>query len=127
VLAAAAHPEGQWLLSPHPGAQSEWSLSSWTGANDAATRLRTLRVDRVFRAGDAPLSEGSRCLWIIDYKTGGDPGGILLDAYLEAQKEQWRPQLESYGNALRGFHTEGLELRYGLYFPELLRLKSWRV
>jgi ATP-dependent helicase/nuclease subunit A len=126
VLAAAAHPQGQWILSPHPGAQSEWSLSGWTGTGDANARLRTLRVDRIFRAGDTPLSQGSRCLWIIDYKTGGDPGSIALDAYLEAQKQQWRPQLESYGNALSGVHGENHDLRYGLYFPELLQLKSWR-
>ena len=126
VLAAATHAEGQWILAAHPGAQSEWSFSGWTGSDETTARLRTLRVDRVFRAGDAPLSEGSHCLWILDYKTGGKPGGIALDAYLEAQKEQWRPQLESYGSALRGFHSQGLDLRYGLYFPELLRLKSWR-
>jgi hypothetical protein len=33
--------------------------------------------------------------------------------------------LETYGNALRAVFGETLPLRYGLYFPELLRLKSW--
>jgi hypothetical protein len=64
-------------------------------------------------------------LWIIDYKTGNQPGGIALEAYLESQKQLWQPQLKAYGAALRGFHRDAIELRYGLYFPELLRLKWW--
>jgi ATP-dependent exoDNAse (exonuclease V) beta subunit len=129
VLAAATHPEGRWILAPHPGAQSEWSFSEWTSnlaeSNAAEARLRTLRVDRAFRAGEAPLGSGSRCLWIIDYKTGAEPGSIVINAWLEAQKESSRPQLETYGSALRAFYPDKLDLRYGLYFPELLRLVTW--
>jgi hypothetical protein len=125
VLAAASHTEGRWILAPHPGAQSEWSFSRWTDPNEPEARISQLRVDRTFRAGETPLSHGSRCLWVIDYKTGAEPGGISLDAYLECQKEQWRPQLEAYGSALRAFHGDAIALRYGLYFPELLRLTWW--
>ena len=125
VMAAAADGEGRWILAPHPGARSEWSFSGWAGSTSADARLRTLRVDRAFQAGEAPLSEGSRYLWVIDYKTGAAPGGIAQDAYLAEQKELWKPQLEAYGAALRAFHGEALLLRYGLYFPELLRLVSW--
>ena len=133
VLAAASHREGRWILSPHPGAQSEWSISGFPGSlpgdaegSRAEPRLRTLRVDRAFRAGDAPFSEGTSCLWVIDYKTGGGlPGGMALGTYLEAQKEQWQPQLAAYGAALCALHGEKLPLRYGLYFPELQTLKSW--
>jgi ATP-dependent exoDNAse (exonuclease V) beta subunit len=123
ALTVVADKTGQWLLQPHPEAASEQSWSSLAPGADA--RLRTLRVDRVFRAGPQPLVAGTRFLWVIDYKTGGDPGGKSLDTYLEAQKEQWSPQLEAYGAALRAYHGPQLELRYGLYFPELLRLKSW--
>ncbi|HEY0785308.1 MAG TPA: 3'-5' exonuclease, partial [Acidobacteriaceae bacterium] len=121
VLSAAGHAEGRWILSPHPEAQSEASWSHRSGSEAP----RSLRVDRVFRAGAEPLSEGSQALWVIDYKTGSDPGPLMLDAYLEGQKEQWKPQLEAYGAALRAFYGPRLQLRYGLYFPELLRLKSW--
>jgi ATP-dependent exoDNAse (exonuclease V) beta subunit len=125
VLTVASHAEGRWILSPHAAAQSEWSFSRWSGAGEDANRLSTMRVDRAFRAGDAPLKDGSGCLWIIDYKTGNQPGGIALEAYLESQKQLWQPQLKAYGAALRGFHRDAIELRYGLYFPELLRLKWW--
>jgi hypothetical protein len=125
VVTAATHAEGRWILSPHPDARSEWSFSRWSSAGGAESRLSTQRADRVFRAGPSPLSDGRSCLWIVDYKTGAEPGGIGLEAWLEAQKEQWRPQLETYGNALRAVFGETLPLRYGLYFPELLRLKSW--
>jgi hypothetical protein len=125
VVTAATHAEGRWILSPHPDARSEWSFSRWSSVGGAESRLSTQRADRVFRAGPSPLSDGRSCLWIVDYKTGAEPGGIGLEAWLEAQKEQWRPQLETYGNALRAVFGETLPLRYGLYFPELLRLKSW--
>ena len=120
VTAAATDAVGRWILSPHPGAQSEELWSGWSEG-----RLRSLRVDRTFRAGDLPLSSGSSYLWVIDYKTGSEPRGIALDAWLEAQQAQWRPQLEAYGAALRAFHGTQLPVRYGLFFPELLRLKSW--
>jgi ATP-dependent exoDNAse (exonuclease V) beta subunit len=126
ALAVAADPMGQWILQPHPEAASEQSWSSLSPlANAAGARLRTLRVDRVFRAGVEPLSAGHTYLWVIDYKTGSDPGGTPIDQYLEAQKEQWRPQLEAYGAALRAYHGPALALRYALYFPELLRLAWW--
>ena len=125
VLAVANHPEGRWILSPHLDARAESSFSVWTTGQSGSARLRTLRVDRSFRAGKAPLVSGSDCLWVIDYKTGTGPTGIAADAYLETQKQQWQPQLESYGAALKAHYGRTLELRYGLYFPELLRLKSW--
>ena len=124
VLAVADHPEGQWILGPHKDAQAESSFSTWT-AEGRRARLRTLRVDRSFRAGKAPLVSGSDCLWVIDYKTGAASTGIAMNTYLETQKALWQPQLASYADALKAHYGQKLELRYGLYFPELLRLKSW--
>ena len=123
LLAAVASEPGNWILAPHPAAASEWSLSTWSADQ---SRLRTVRVDRVFRAGVAPLTWGEECLWIIDYKSGGEADGITADAYVEDQKTLWRPQLEAYGAALRAMRGEQLPQRYALFFPELQRLAWWR-
>ncbi len=122
VLRAAEHPSGRWVLGTHPQARSEWSITTL----DPTGAQISLRIDRSFRAGSTPDSEGTDYLWIIDYKTGAEPGSIALDAYLEGEKEQWRPQLERYGEALRAFYgADTPALRYALFFPELLALKTW--
>src|SRR5215475_118388 len=117
--AAAMDPVGRWLLSPHPGAQSE---ASWTGWVDG--RLQTLRADRVFRAGAEPLQEGSEYFWVVDYKAtqyaGRDAAGFVAQ-----QRQVYEPQLASYGSALRKIHGDSLPLRFGLYFPRIGRLEYW--
>ncbi len=124
ALSVAASSVGRWLLHPHPGALAESAWQVW----DSDGNLRTLRVDRSFRAGDAPALPGDHCLWIIDYKTGAASQGDCA-AWLAQQKEQWRGQLEAYGNALtsvrQGPQDKPRSLRYGLYFPELLELVDW--
>jgi ATP-dependent helicase/nuclease subunit A len=119
LRACAADSVCRWILAPHPDAQSE---ASWSGFADA--RLRTLRADRVFRAGAAPLTEGSDCLWIVDYKTGtapsGDPAG-----WLAAERGTYSPQLLAYGRALRAFHGAQTPLRLGLYYPAISILDWW--
>lgn len=119
VESAAADRVGRWLLSPHPEAQSEASWTGWVNG-----RLQTLRADRVFRAGAAPLGEGQDYFWIVDYKTalysGGDVAGFLAQ-----QREFYKPQLAAYGLALRSLHGETMPLRYGLYFPRIGRLDFW--
>ena len=117
--AAATDPVGRWLLSPHPGAQSE---ASWTGWIEG--RLQTLRADRLFRAGAEPLSKGSDCFWVIDYKTTLYSGSDT-ESFLAQQRELYEPQLASYGLALRKIHGDSLPLRFGLYFPGIGRLHSW--
>jgi ATP-dependent helicase/nuclease subunit A len=119
VAAAADDHVGRWLLSPHPGAQSE---ASWTGWLDG--RLQTLRADRVFRAGAEPLQEGSDYFWVVDYKTALYSGGEVT-GFLAQQRAFYEPQLASYGRALRKLHGEGLPLRFGLYFPRVGRLEYW--
>lgn len=64
ALKAANDPQAQWILSPHADAGSE---VRWAGV--VAGRLTTVRVDRVFRAGLDPLSEGNEAWWVVDYKT----------------------------------------------------------
>ena len=49
VHQAADDPLAQWILAPHADAANE---IRWTGV--VAGSLRTVQVDRVFRAGPAP-------------------------------------------------------------------------
>ncbi len=123
ILAAAesavADPLGRWLLSPHPGSQSE---ASWTGWVDG--RLQTLRADRVFRAGAEPLQESSDYFWVVDYKTASYSGGDVT-GFLVEQRAFYEPQLASYGRVLRKLHGDSLALRFGLYFPRIGRLEYW--
>ncbi len=128
-ITVAGSGTGRWLLYPHPGALAESTWQAW----DEDGNLRTLRVDRSFRAGSTPGEPGDRCLWLIDYKTGAyAPEGwhtgdeLLKDEWREQQKQQWRGQLEAYGTVLRQASGQGAEsLRYGLFFPELLELIRW--
>jgi ATP-dependent exoDNAse (exonuclease V) beta subunit len=73
VLQAAGDPLAQWILAPHSDAASE---VRWTGV--VAGSLRTVQVDRVFRAGPAPqtasASPSEDTWWIIDYKTAHEDG-----------------------------------------------------
>lgn len=117
--AAASDPYGCWVLSPHPEAQSE---ASWTGWINGA--LRTLRADRIFRAGADPLSTGSEFFWVVDYKTTSYAGPDIAD-FLAAQRKLYEPQLTAYGNALHKLHGGALPLRFALYFPRLGRLEHW--
>ncbi len=119
VEAVAADRIGRWLLRPHPGAQSE---ASWTGWIDG--RLRTLRADRIFRAGGEPLQEGSEYFWVVDYKTT-QFSGVEAGDFLAEQRRIYEPQLTAYGRALRSLHGAGLALRLGLYFPRVERLEYW--
>jgi hypothetical protein len=122
LLACAADPVCQWILAPHAAAQSE---VSWSGVvtGESGSRLRTLRADRVFRAGPEPLVEGSDYLWVIDYKTSGRaPSGAL---FLQAERALYAPQLLAYARALRALHGPDTPLRLGLYYPAITALDHW--
>jgi hypothetical protein len=110
---------GRWLLSAHPEAQSE---ASWTGWIDNG--LRTLRADRIFRAGAEPLSTGSEYFWVVDYKTTLYTGHDVR-SFLATQREFYAPQLVQYGRALRKLHGDNLPLRFALYFPRMRHLEYW--
>ncbi len=116
---AMADPVGLWILGSHHEAQTE---SSWTGVIDAAPR--TLRIDRSFWAGPEPLSEGTDSLWVIDYKTGTHgPSG--LQEFLDAERQTYGEQLESYGRIMRLLRGNQVQLRLGLYYPLLPWLIWW--
>jgi len=100
---------GRWLLGPRDEAASEVELIV---AN--AGCVERLKLDRTFVDG------GIR--WIIDFKTGTHEGGDL-EAFLDAEVERYRPQLERYAAAMR--EVDPRPIRVGLYFPLLGAFRSW--
>ncbi len=126
LLACAGDPVCRWILSPHPEAQSE---ASWTGFLDgpdteaAPSSLRTLRADRIFRAGQEPLdSSSSDYLWVIDYKTAEAAPNPLL---LASERAIYAPQLLAYARALRALQGPATKFRLGLYYAALSKLDWW--
>ncbi|HEX4038429.1 MAG TPA: UvrD-helicase domain-containing protein [Acidobacteriaceae bacterium] len=120
LLSCAADPVCQWILAPHPDAQSE---ASWSGLLPGqSSRFQTLRADRVFRAGPAPGESGSEIFWIVDYKTGPANAGALL---LTSERALYAPQLAAYARALRALHGADISLRLGLYYPAIATFDWW--
>jgi ATP-dependent exoDNAse (exonuclease V) beta subunit len=94
---------GRWLLHAHDEAASELSLS---GVLDG--KLYDVRIDRTF------IENGIR--WIVDYKLASIEGGSR-DAFIKAQVEKYRPDLELYAKLMSRFDPR--PLRCALYFPLL--------
>ena len=115
--------KGRWILGARAGAQTETSWSGWAGSEGAEV-VRTLRGDRIFRAGATPCSTEETHLWIVDYKTARH-GASGLDAFLEAEKEKYLHQLEAYAGVMRKVHGDNQPLRLALYYPLLTRLVWW--
>jgi hypothetical protein len=113
----ANDPDGAWILSPHPQAQSE---ASWTGWHEGT--LETLRADRVFVAGTAPHAHGEDHLWIVDYKMSAPSGDAN---FLAHQRAIYAPQLVRYADALREARGIALRVRFGLYYPRIPKLDWW--
>lgn len=113
---AATHPIGAWILGPRKDAESE---AAWTGV--AAGGVRTMRVDRVFRAGEAALSEDGDCWWIVDYKTTD------VDAPLTELRALYAPQLEAYAAMLRNLRGSETRIRAGLFYARRLELEVWKI
>ena len=119
ALNAAHDPVAQWILAPRPEAASE---VSWSGV--VAGALTQVRVDRVFRAGLVPQSEGQQAWWIVDYKTAHadnlDPAAALPEL-----RKIFAPQLEAYAALLRNLHGRNAVIRAGLYYPRKSLLDWW--
>jgi ATP-dependent helicase/nuclease subunit A len=111
-----ADPQGRWLLTPHPEASTESSIST-----PASGETQTIRLDRTFLAGPEPLTTGQTHLWIVDYKTGTH-AAAGLDEFLKKQKEIYAPQLETYATHLS---SRGLPICLALYYPTLPALLWW--
>ena len=121
ALNASHDPIGAWILSPHTGAASE---TSWVGV--IAGNLREVRVDRVFRAGPTPGSEGTDCWWIIDYKTAHADNMDPAQA-LPGLRQLFAPQVEAYSELLRKLHGTEARIIAGLYYPRMLLLDWWEL
>jgi ATP-dependent exoDNAse (exonuclease V) beta subunit len=121
TLAASRDPIGRWILSPHANTASE---AAWVGV--AGGTLRSVRIDRVFRAGSEPLTESGDAWWIIDYKTAhADDLGPL--SALSDLRTLFAPQLEAYAMVLRNLHGKDARIIAGLYYPRMPLLDWWEV
>jgi hypothetical protein len=123
ALGTSHDPGGQWILSPHADSGNE---VRWGGV--VAGELTAVRVDRVFRAGLEPLSEGQQAWWIVDYKTAhaemrdSDPA-----ASLPRLREIFAPQLEAYAQVLRNLQGADAPVHAVLYYPRMLLLDWWKL
>jgi hypothetical protein len=91
-------------------------LTSWR------EELSTIRLDRTFHAGPAPLVNGEEYLWIVDYKTTSHGTG-KLEAFLDAERKKHAPQLDAYARKL----TSEKPIRLALYYPMLPQLIWWEI
>jgi ATP-dependent helicase/nuclease subunit A len=110
-------PEGLWMLRPHTGATSEFALTSWDEERSS------VRLDRVFFAGEKPIESGEDYLWIVDYKTATH-GREGLDEFLARERVKYEAQMNVYARMMRDRVDNG-RLRVGLYYPMLTRLLWW--
>jgi ATP-dependent exoDNAse (exonuclease V) beta subunit len=118
TLQTSRHEDAQWILSPHPDAATE---VRWAGVLDG--KVYEVRVDRIFRAGSEPHSEGDSCWWIVDYKTAAaDPS--KPEAF-RALRSIFAPQLERYAEMLRKLHGRDTPVHAALYYPRMLALDWW--
>ena len=124
ALRAAAEPIGQWILSPHDDAANE---IRWTGV--VSGKVRTVQVDRMFRAADAPqigAASEQNTWWIIDYKTAHEEGLNPASALPELRRI-FAPQIEAYAKLLRNLHGTDIPIRAGLYYPRMSLLDWWEL
>ena len=121
ALKASRDSIGSWLLSPHLSAASE---AGWAGV--VGGTLRSVRVDRVFRAGSAPRTEGEDCLWIIDYKSAHsdnlDPATALPQF-----RALFAHQIEAYAELLRNLDGSDTPIFGGLFYPRMALLDWWEI
>jgi hypothetical protein len=114
--------DAHWILSPHPRAASEFSLTTASTSGDG---VFTVRADRIFNAGSTPHAPGDDFLWIIDYKTSAH-GSTGLDTFLQRQREAYAEQLQTYARILApALGKDPRQVRVGLYFPAIPRLLWW--
>ncbi len=99
-------PQGIWILEPSSAGSVE---TSWTGWLDGS--VRTLRVDRIFRARREPLSDGDDCIWIVDYKTASSASPADVRSSCAKRQERYEEQLQSYGRVLRMSRGNTFDLR----------------
>ena len=110
VVQLLNHPEGRWLLEPHPQHACEWAL----GYIDPRGQIRSAILDRSF------IADGVR--WIIDYKLAEPAADESLEAFLQHQQHTYSEQLLGYQSLLENHEPDansetGKPLKTALYFP----------
>jgi hypothetical protein len=110
--------QGLWILATHEEAASEYA---WVAMEEA---FRSVRLDRIFRAGREPGAQGDECVWIVDYKTASH-GSVGMERFLEAEQRKYGPQMETYARMMREA-SDTAEIRLGLYYPLLSKLVWWK-
>lgn len=108
---AISSERGQWILSEHAEAVSEWPLAGKVGA-----RLVSGTIDRLFRDKDGRL-------WVIDFKTS-EHQGSNADTFLDRERMRYREQMETYAALIAAIKKGPISL--GLYFPLLDGWRSWQ-
>jgi len=103
VAATVGDGRGRWLLTGHEAAASEVAL-----AGDLDGRIVHCTLDRTF------VADGVR--WIVDYKVATHEGGDR-DAFLAAEWERYRPQLDRYATLMA--RLDDRPIRIALYHPLL--------
>jgi ATP-dependent exoDNAse (exonuclease V) beta subunit len=116
--AAVADSHAQWILGQRAEAHSE---NAWTFS--AGGRMQTVRPDRVFIAGNKPLSTESTHLWILDYKT--TPIDDAQSLFMEQERLHHEQQLQGYAQVLREALDCNLPIILALYYPSLPHLFWW--
>ncbi len=112
IRESLASSRGRWIFEQDPStARNEYAISG-------VSRGRLVRavVDRTF-------VDESGTRWIVDYKTGTHEGGNP-EAFLDAEQERYRPQLERYAALMRRLDP-GRRIKMGLYFPLLGGWREW--
>jgi ATP-dependent helicase/nuclease subunit A len=115
AVEATMDESGKWILEPREESQSE---VRWAGVASGA--VRTVQADRVFRAGEQPLSVSGNVWWIVDYKTAHDEGVDLAEL-----RRSFAPQLETYARVLRNLRGADAKVCAGLYYPRMGKLDWW--
>jgi ATP-dependent exoDNAse (exonuclease V) beta subunit len=110
-----------WILAPRASALTE---ARWTGL--IGSSLHTVQVDRVFRAGATPGSEGEDTWWIVDYKTAYEKRADTEQA-LRDLREIFAPQLHIYAAVLRNLHGTDARVNAGLYYPRMMCFDWWEI
>ncbi len=121
---ALCDPVARWILAPRLEAASE---QGWVGVDGSA--IRTVRADRVFKAGvdpdtDNPSSDDDGAWWIVDWKTA-HADGIEAAQALPRLRALFAPQLELYARVLRGMKGSEAKIRCGLYYPRMKAFDWW--
>ena len=126
----AADEHGRWILSEHSvpsGKETKAVLSRGFEVSLTAMHgngLRSIRVDRMFIAGAAPMDSDTDTLWIVDFKTASHGAG-QVDEFLAKERELYAEQMQLYGDIARIVYPETRNLRLGLYYPLLTRFVWW--